>query len=149
MAVGRQPAPHRITPGRFRNGVAGVVIGAVSALLGIGGGTLTVPWLVWHNVAMRQAVATSAACGLPIALAGALGFVLAGRDRPDLPPGSTGFVYWPAVAAISVASVLSAPLGARLAHRLNPARLKKLFAVFIAMLGLSMIVRGFLTFSFA
>lgn len=144
MVFGRPPAEHRNPSGGVRNGVAGVVIGALSALLGIGGGTLTVPWLVWHNVDMRRAVGTSAACGLPIAVSGVLGFIAVGLDRADLPAGSTGFVYWPAVAAVSIASVLSAPLGARLAHRLDQARLKKVFAVFIALLGLLMLGKSLL-----
>jgi uncharacterized membrane protein YfcA len=142
MAFGRQPAAHRTAPGTGRNAVAGSIIGAVSALLGIGGGTLTVPWLVWHNVGMRRAVATSAACGLPIALVGLAGFVWAGWRQPGLPEGSTGYVYWPAVLAVSIASISSAPLGARLAHRLNQERLKKVFAGFLAMLGLVMLLKG-------
>lgn len=93
---------------------------------------------------MRQAVGTSAACGLPIALVGALGFILAGYGVQALPAGSTGYVYWPAVMAISLFSVLSAPLGARLAHHLDPLRLKKLFAVFLAVLGLVMILKSLL-----
>jgi uncharacterized membrane protein YfcA len=120
------------------------VIGAVSALLGIAGGTLTVPWLVWHNIDMRQAVATSAACGVPIALVGMLGFAVVGLEQPGLPAGSTGYVYWPAVAMISVASVLSAPFGARVAHRTAQRRLRKVFAVFLAFLGVSMIAKSLL-----
>ncbi|HFD78991.1 MAG TPA: sulfite exporter TauE/SafE family protein [Gammaproteobacteria bacterium] len=141
MFAGRPPSPHRRRPGGARNALAGVVIGILSALLGIGGGTLTVPWLVWHGVGMRTAVATSAACGLPIALSGALGFVLAGRQESGLPAGSTGYLYWPAVAAVSAASVVGAPLGARLAHWLDPLRLKRLFAGFIALLGVGMVAR--------
>ncbi|HHH43820.1 MAG TPA: sulfite exporter TauE/SafE family protein [Gammaproteobacteria bacterium] len=144
MAFGRTPAEQRRAPGGARNVLAGVVIGALSALLGIGGGTLTVPWLVWHGIDVRKAVGTSAACGLPIALSGTLGFVVAGLGRSGLPAGSTGFVYWPAVLAISVASVLSAPAGARLAHRLDRARLKQAFAVFLVVLGLLMLGKSLL-----
>ena len=139
MSFGRPPAPHRNLPGLPRNAVAGVVIGSVSALFGIGGGSLSVPWLVWHNLDVRHAVGTSAAVGLPIALIGALGFIAVGLGRADLPAGSTGFVYWPAVIAISIASVLSAPFGASLAHRLDRVKLKKVFAAFIALLGLFML----------
>ena len=112
-----------------RGGLAGVGsgIGALSALVGIGGGTLTVPFLLRHGIAMRQAVGTSAACGLPIALAGALGFILSGWARSGLPALSSGFVYWPAVVAMLIASMPLAPLGARLAHTLPVALLKRLF----------------------
>lgn len=144
MTFDRRPSVHRAAPGAARNAVAGGVIGAVSALLGIAGGTLTVPWLVWHNIDMRQAVATSAACGVPIALVGTLGFAVVGWQQPGLPAGSTGYVYWPAVAMISVASVLSAPFGARVAHRLAQRRLRKVFAVFLALLGVSMIAKSLL-----
>ena len=144
MAFGRKPAAHRTSPGVGRNAVAGTVIGGVSALLGIGGGTLTVPWLVWHNVDMRRAVATSAACGLPIALVGALGFIVVGWQKTGLPSATTGYVYWPAVGLVSLASVAGAPLGAWLAHRLPQQRLKKVFALFLALLGALMIGRNLL-----
>ena len=146
MAFGRPPAPHRTRPGRLRNLVSGLLVGAVSALLGIGGGTLTVPYLVWHNVDMRQAVGTSAACGLPIALVGALGFAVVGWGQADLPAGSSGYLYWPAVVAISVTSVLGAPMGAWLAHRLQRQRLKSTFAGFLAVLGVFMIGKSLLGF---
>jgi uncharacterized membrane protein YfcA len=144
MVFGRKPAAHRGVPGALRNALAGAAIGAVSALLGIGGGSLTVPWLAWHNVDMRQAVATSAACGFPIALVGALGFVLVGWQQADLPAGSTGYVYWPAAAMISLASVAGAPLGALLAHRLAQQQLRKVFAVFLALLGVAMLGKSLL-----
>jgi hypothetical protein len=140
-------APPRGSAGRgaVLHAAAGVVIGVLSALLGIGGGTLTVPWLTWHAVDIRSAVGSSAACGLPIALAGTAGFVLSGWGQPGLPAGSSGFVYWPAVASISVASVLSAPLGARLAHRLDQQRLRRIFALFLAILGGLLISRALLS----
>ena len=146
MVFGRSPAPHRSGPGRLRNLIAGVLIGAVSALLGIGGGTLTVPYLVWHKVDVRQAVGTSAACGLPIALVGALGFALVGWGQADLPVGSSGYLYWPAVFAISITSVLGAPIGAWLAHRLQRQRLKSIFAGFVAVLGMFMIGKSLFGF---
>lgn len=145
MAFGRPPAPHRQTPGPLRNAAAGMLIGALSALLGIGGGTLTVPYLVWHNVGMRKAVGTAAACGLPIAVVGALGFVGAGWGKAGLPSGSSGYVYWPAAIAISLASVFGAPLGARLAHHLDQVRLKNVFAAFIALLGIWMVAKSALS----
>lgn len=139
MLLGKSPAAHRQIPGRKRNLFAGGIIGTLSAVLGIGGGTLTVPYLCWHNVPIRQAVGTAAACGLPIALAGSAGFILTGWHVSDLPAWSSGYVYWPAVAAICAASVLAAPLGASLAHKLPQATLKKVFALFLGLLGVLMI----------
>ena len=110
---------------------AGSVIGTVSALVGIGGGTMTVPFLMWHGQRAVNAVATSAACGLPISLAGATGFVVAGWGQAGLPAGATGYLYWPALAGIVATSVLTAPLGAALAHRLPVATLKRLFALLL------------------
>ena len=121
-------------------GLVGTGIGALSTLLGIGGGTLTVPLLVFYNVPIHQAVGTSAACGLPIALAGAIGFVVAGWGEAGLPAGSSGYVYWPAVATVVAGSAFLAPLGARLAHTLPVAILRRGFAVVVALIGLKMVV---------
>jgi len=136
----RQPAAHRTLPGMFGMNAMGSVIGAVSSIVGIGGGTLTVPFLAWCNVPLREAVATSSACGLPIALAGALGFVVMGWNDIQLPALATGYIYWPAFAGIGVASVLFAPLGAKLAHALPVATLRKFFALFLAALGVRMLL---------
>ena len=127
-------------PGRLGLGLAGSVIGAVSALIGIGGGTLTVPYLVWARVPMLQAVATSAACGLPIAVAGTLGFILVGWNASGLPPWASGYVYWPAWLGIVLASSVSAGLGARLAHRLPAVRLRQAFAWLLIGIGLEMLL---------
>jgi uncharacterized protein len=140
MAGGFRRAGQRPLPGWPGMLGAGGVIGVVSALVGIGGGTLTVPFLQYHSVAIRQAVGTSAAVGLPIALAGALGFMVAGWQQPDLPPASTGYVYWPAVPWIMGASVLLAPLGARLAHRLQVDLLRRLFALLLLVMGVRLLL---------
>jgi uncharacterized membrane protein YfcA len=127
-------------PGSMQMRLVGTGIGALSALLGIGGGVLTVPFLSRSGLDMRRAVATSAACGPPIAVAGALGFIAAGWGREGLPPGSTGFVYWPAVAAILVASAPSAPIGARLAHSLPLPMLKRIFGVLVLAVALKLLL---------
>lgn len=132
--------PARAMPGGAGMFAAGSGIGAVSALVGIGGGTLTVPFLHRVGIDMRRAVATSAACGVPIAVAGALGFMAVGFGREGLPGASTGFVYWPAVGAILLASVPTAPLGARLAHTLPVDLLKRVFAVLLLALGTRMLL---------
>jgi uncharacterized membrane protein YfcA len=121
-------------------GLAGALIGTLSTVLGIGGGTLTVPLLVYCNVPLHQAVGSSAACGLPIALAGAIGFIVVGWGEPLLPAGSSGYVYWPAVAAVAAGSVFLAPVGARLAHALPVSILRRLFAVVVAIIGIRMLV---------
>jgi uncharacterized membrane protein YfcA len=140
MALSLKPAPHRTLPGRWGMRNAGVVIGTISSLVGIGGGTLTVPFLLWCNVAIQRAIATSAACGLPIAVAGTVGFVITGWHHPLLPAWSSGYLYWPALLGITAASVLSAPLGARLAHRQPTRVLKRLIALLLSGLALRMLI---------
>lgn len=115
--------------------VAGTVIGMISSLVGIGGGSLSVPFLIYCNVTVKQAIGTSAAIGLPIALAGALGFMLTGWHTPALPPYSLGYVYLPALAGIAIVSTMTAPLGARLARRLPAATLKRAFALLLYLVG--------------
>lgn len=135
-----QPSGHRGLPGTVGMGVAGAGIGVVSALVGIGGGTLTVPFLSWCKVHLREAVATSSACGLPIAIAGAVGYLVMGLGNPALPAMATGYIYWPAFAGIALTSVLLAPLGARLAHTLPVNLLRKMFALFLAVIGVRMLL---------
>jgi uncharacterized membrane protein YfcA len=140
---GERKAPgggHRL-PGAFGQAVAGLVIGTVSALAGIGGGVLTVPWLAWNSVPLRTAVGTAAACTLPVALAGSLGYFVTGWGTP-LPAGATGYLYWPAIAAIALASVFTAPVGARLAHRLPVRRLRQLFAGLLVVVAVDLLLGG-------
>lgn len=108
----------------------------VSGLLGIGGGTLTVPMMLWYRLPIKQAIASSAACGLPIAIAGTLGFAFFGQGTElVLPEGSLGFIYWPALLLIAITSVLFAPVGAKLAHKFSVVRLRQVFALFLFVLG--------------
>ncbi|MDY6941464.1 MAG: sulfite exporter TauE/SafE family protein [Pseudomonadota bacterium] len=139
MAMDFKPSAHRSLPGRSGLLVVGSVIGTLSALAGIGGGSLTVPFLSYCNVAMRYAVGIAAACGFPIALAGSAGYLLAGWGQADLPAYSTGYIYWPAFFGITVATATSAPLGARLAHRFSERRMKQLFAGFLVIVGLRLL----------
>jgi uncharacterized protein len=140
LLVRRTDESPRAMPGGAGIFATGAGIGALSALVGIGGGTLTVPFLHRVGIDMRRAVATSAACGVPIAVAGALGFMVVGFGREGLPAASTGFVYWPAVGAILLASVPTAPLGARLAHALPVDLLKRVFAVLLLVLGVRLLL---------
>ena len=140
MAFGAKPAPHRGLPGAGGMAATGGVIGVVSAIVGIGGGSLTVPFLTWRSVSMQQAVATSAACGLPIAAASALSFMLIGWGEPQLPEWSVGFVYLPAMAGIAITSMYFARFGARLAHKLSPRLLKRLFALLLLCVGVNFLI---------
>jgi len=135
MLLNIKPSASRQLPGWFGMSLTGWLIGAVSALVAIGGGSLTVPFLSYCNVRMQKAVATSAACGVPIALFGAIGNIAGGWHHTDLPAHATGFVYWPAVLGIALASTPAARLGAQLAHRLPAEKLKRLFALFVAAVG--------------
>ncbi len=125
----------RVVPGRVGLFAAGNLIGSISSIVGIGGGTLTVPFLVWCNVAMRKAVATSSACGLPIAVAGAVGFIIMGWSTTTTLEWSLGYLYFPALIGIVTSSILFAPLGAKLAHSLPADKLKRLFGLLLFALG--------------
>ena len=129
----------RTLPGSVGMSLAGTAIGAASSLFGVGGGSMSVPFMTWCSVPVRQAIATSAAIGLPIALSATAGYVVAGWNDPRLPPWSVGYVVLPAFIGIVVASTLAAPLGARLAHRLSETTLRRIFALFVAILGVRML----------
>ena len=126
-------------PGLAGMNATGGIIGVASTLFGIGGGSLSVPFMTWCGISAKQAVATAAAIGLPIAVSGAVGYFLAGLNEPGLPPWSVGYIVLPAFAGIVVASTLAAPFGATLAHRLSDATLRRIFAVFVTLLGLRML----------
>lgn len=133
-----RPDPHRQLPGNIGTGLVGGVIGIASSLVGIGGGTLSVPFLIYCNTAIHRAIGTSAAIGLPIALAGATGYLLTGWGLVDLPRYSLGYVYLPAFLGIALASGLTAPLGAMLAQRFSAKGLKRLFAFLLYGIGVKM-----------
>ncbi|MCE9633028.1 MAG: sulfite exporter TauE/SafE family protein [Methylophilales bacterium] len=135
LLLGFTPNPSRGLPENLGVTLAGSLIGAFSSLIGIGGGTLSVPWMVWCNKDMRLAVGTASAIGLPIAIFGSAGFIFNGLSISALPAHSLGFVYLPALAGITLASIFTAPLGAALTHRLPADTLKKLFAILLYALG--------------
>jgi uncharacterized membrane protein YfcA len=139
MLRNRKPSPTRQLPGAAGMVGAGTVIGFLSSLVGAGGGFASVPFMTWCNVKIHNAVATSAALGFPIAVASVLGYVWSGLQQPDLPAGAFGYIYLPALASIAVASVVTAPLGAKVAHSLDVAQLKKLFAVVLFLLAVYML----------
>ncbi|MFN6971610.1 MAG: sulfite exporter TauE/SafE family protein [Rheinheimera sp.] len=142
MLLNIKPQPSRSLPGALPLTATGFGIGAVSALVAIGGGSLTVPFLTWCNVKVPQAIGTSAALGLPIAISGTVGYAFSGAlvtPTHSMPDWSLGFVYLPAVLLISVVSFFTAPLGVHLAHRLPVPLLKKLFALLLISLSAKML----------
>ena len=116
----------------------GIAIGALSALVGIGGGSMTVPLLVWHGVPPVRAVGTSSACGVGIGLAAALGYATR-TALPGMPAGSWGYVVVPAALGIAITSLIAAPYGARLAHRLSGGTLKRVFAGFLLLVAIVLV----------
>jgi uncharacterized membrane protein YfcA len=136
-----KPKASRGVPGKVGLTLAGTVLGWASAIFGIGGGSLTVPFLVWRSVPMQQAVATSSACGFPIAVASALSFMVLGWHDPRLPAHSMGFIYLPALLGIALTSMIFARFGARLAHKLSPRLLKRMFAALLLCVGISFLVQ--------
>lgn len=140
MGFSLQPKASAGVPGAPVLTLAGVLIGWASAIFGIGGGSLTVPFLSWRSVPMQQAVATSAACGLPIAVAGALSFAVVGWHDAHLPDWSLGFVYLPALVGVAITSMFFARIGAQLAHRLSPQLLRRLFALLLLGVGINFLI---------
>lgn len=140
MLRGSRPRATRTLPGAWGMGAAGGVIGLISSLVGIGGGTLSVPFLTWHNVEMHRAIGTSAAIGLPIAVAGCCGYLINGLHATGLPPYCLGYLYLPALFPLVVCSMLTAPLGARIAHRLPVSRLRSAFALLLICVGIKMLL---------
>lgn len=140
LLSGKEVVGEKPLPGLTGSGVTGGIIGAVSSLVGIGGGSMTVPWLLWHGRQVQQSVATAAACGYPIAIAGTLAFVLLGQRRGGT--GSiAGFVHLDAFLGIVIFSVLAAPLGAAAVHRSPPRLVRRVFGAFMLLIAWKMIFR--------
>ena len=139
MILNVKPKPSRELPGAAGMFGVGGFIGLVSALVAIGGGSLSVPFMTWCNVKVHQAIGTSAAIGFPIAEAGTIGYMVAGYGADGLPAGSAGFIYLPALVGTVAASMLVAPVGARVAHSLPVATIKKIFAGVLILLSAKML----------
>ena len=131
MFLNRKPEATRSLPGPVGIFGAGTVIGGLSSIVGAGGGFISVPFMTWCNIKIHDAVGTSAALGFPIAVAGTIGYIWAGKGLVGMPEGAVGYLYLPALVVISLASVLLAPLGARTAHRMDVRPLKKIFALML------------------
>ncbi|EIJ41872.1 putative permease [Beggiatoa alba B18LD] len=140
IGFGARPAPSHQLPSWGGSSLVGGIIGIVSALVGIGGGSLTVPFLVWCNVNIRNAVASSSACGFPIAVSGAIGFIWTGWHVEGLPEWSLGYIYLPVFITIAIISMLFAPLGAKLAHTVPMRALQIFFAAFLAVMSIKLLL---------
>ncbi|MGE5650331.1 MAG: sulfite exporter TauE/SafE family protein [Bacillota bacterium] len=143
MLLDKKPAAARQLPQAPGMFAAGGAIGVLAGLVGAGGGFVSVPFMTWCNVKIHNAVATSAALGFPIALAGTLSNVYFGMKVADLPASSLGFIYLPALLVISLASVSTASLGAKTAHSLPVKTLKKVFALLLYSLASYMLYKAF------
>ena len=119
---------------------AGIVMGAISSLVGIGGGSVVVPYLLYHKEKMVVAIGTAAACGLPLAITAAVGYIVTGWGTESLPVNHIGYVFWPAMVAIAIGSMLTAPVGAYLAHKLPTKVIKRIFAVLLIIVAVKIIV---------
>jgi len=142
LLLDRRPKPTRELPGKTGLFAVGSGVGLVSSMVGAGGAFLSVPFMTACNVPIRNCVATSAALGLPIAMAGTIGFVIAGWQQSGMPPHSIGYVYVPALLAIVVTSVIFAPIGARAAHRWPVKTLKRAFALVLYALAVYMLMKS-------
>lgn len=143
MFQSRPPVVGRTMPGRPAMFGAGAGIGFLSGLLGAGGGFLSVPFMARGNVPVHNAVATSAALGFFIAMANSVGYVYSGFREVSGVPGMLGYIYWPALLVVSLASVMTAPAGARFAHRLPVATLRRIFACLLFVLAAYMLYTAF------
>jgi len=142
MFLDKKPKPTRQMPGTAGQLAAGGVIGFLSGLVGAGGGFISVPFMTWCNVAIHSAVATSAALGFPIAVANVVGYAISGQAVQDLPAGSFGYIWLPALGVIAVCSVMTAPMGARAAHSIPMGKLKRVFASILYLLAAYMLYKG-------
>lgn len=139
MVLDMKPKPHRGLPGTMGLFLVGGLIGIVSSLVAAGGGFMSIPFMVFCNVAIHQAVGTSSMLGFPIAVAGLVGYLIAGWGVPGLPPFTVSFVYLPAFVGVIALSILVAPFGAKVAHSLPVKPLKRGFGIFLALLATKML----------
>jgi len=131
MMLNKKPTAGRELPGKFGLFAFGTFAGALASLVGAGGAFITIPFMLWCNVKPHTAMASSSGLGLPIAAAATLGYMYGSWGNPDLPAGSLGFVYLPAVACIVVVSIFTAPWGAKMARKLDVAQLKRVFGILL------------------
>lgn len=142
MLVGFKPAASRQLPGRIALMLVGIGIGAICSLVSIGGGTLSVPYMRWHNIPLKQAIGTSAALGFPIALGGTAGYIATGLAQQTLPTGALGFVYLPALLMLAAGAMFTTRLGAQAAHSLPAKPLRYAYAALLFLLATKMLIKA-------
>lgn len=135
----RELKSHYQLPGKMGMSLVGVVIGAKSGLLGVGGGALTIPFLTYCNISIRIAVVVSAATSLTVAIIGTLTYMISGIGEADLPAWSTGYIYWPAAIPIMITSLICTPFGVRLSHYMPTKILSKCLGVFLLIISFQML----------
>ncbi len=140
MALKLTPNPERKLPSALPLGISGSILGLLSTVIGIGGGTFTVPYMLLHNVPMKRAIAFGSTFGLPIAIFGAISFIILGMKHPVPMPGNIGYINIPAFLGISIASLFATMFGVYLAHTVPTAAMKKVFAVIMLIVGLKMLI---------
>lgn len=141
ILVDLRPHAARQLPGAAGMTTAGIFTGCLSSMVSIGGGSIIVPFLVWCNISLRNAIGTSAAIGFPVAVGGTIGYVVTGLSVHFLPPYSLGFVYLPALFWIALASSVTAPLGAKATHHVKTGLLRKFFALLLLAIATKLLVK--------
>jgi uncharacterized membrane protein YfcA len=141
--INREPKPSGRLPGRFGMAIAGIVVGAFCSLVGVAGGVITIPLMLRSNVAIRNCIGTAAAIGLPISIAGAVGYIYTGLGKTHLPPMSLGYVYIPALLGLVFGAFVTVPFGARVAHSMPVNLLKRTFAIILFVLAIKMVASLF------
>ena len=140
LLLQKQPEQHQTNINRIAATAGGLIIGFISTIVGIAGGTMTVPFLHWYNISMRKAVATSAACGFPIALIGTLSYIYSGWGQQLSGTATVGYLQLYALIIIAPCSFIFAPLGARLAHNISEKNLRYSFAIVLILLSITMLL---------
>ena len=140
MALKLTPNPERKLPSALPLGIAGSILGLLSTLIGIGGGTFTVPYMLLHNVPMKKAIAFGSTFGLPIAIFGAISFIILGLQNTIPMEGNIGYINMPAFLGISLTSLFATTFGVHLAHTIPTAAMKKTFAVIMLCVGVKMLI---------
>ena len=142
ILIDARPNASRQLPGAASMTLTGMLTGWLGSMVSVGGGTIIIPFLVWCNVSLRNAIGTSAAVGFPVAVGGTIGYIYTGMNIPSLPAYSLGFVYLPALFWVALATVITAPMGAKATHHMKMGLLRKLFAMFLLVMATKLLLKA-------